>query len=115
MIVRLSPVLPKTRVGMSPAFNCEACAREAKLLLADASPAKMLPTNVLRFILPPDKRLINKQAIVVRSGNQGYYQWSRKVVASKLQCGASSNGDLVVNCHHRPVGMSSHGFRAASE
>ena len=76
MIVRLSPVLPKTRVGMSPAFNCEACAREAKLLLADASPAKMLPTNILLFIPPPHDQCSLKQAIALEVGNQERHEIS---------------------------------------
>jgi hypothetical protein len=39
---------------MSPAFSFDARAWVAKLLRADANPAKMLPTKVLRFITPPD-------------------------------------------------------------
>jgi hypothetical protein len=58
MIVSDSPVLPKTRVGMSPALSFEARAWAAKLLRADANPAKMLPTKVLRFITPPNNTMI---------------------------------------------------------
>jgi hypothetical protein len=54
---------------MSPALSIEACVRAEKLLEAEASPAKILPTNSLRFMKASNPKIDLRES---------YCSWSWK-------------------------------------